>query len=295
MARVAPPPLTEAENARWYSKFFYERYPDNPEAMAELGDNGPMGLENATAVEDRFRILTKGDLPRERGWQVMPDRTTFVCGKMFMKDVTPEMFEWWFSWMPADPIRGRLWDPEEHLGMIVDESTLRRMCDPTLTVKERIYGNLLYAVEDNGTGYESDRYSYKKLKFFDPVEFGFTREQLDQMEAEGGRLVTAMSGPKDGDFVSSFLHYARPVEGGCEVRSWFFVGHKVAKSEGGPLRTMDPNISQQALEQIGRGLSMHCLHEYGTLGHFLAEVYAKQHDTVDSWDTCKNVFLTETM
>ena len=46
----------------------------------------------------------------------MPDRTTFVCGKMFMKDVTPEMFEWWFSWMPADPIRGRLWDPEEHLG-----------------------------------------------------------------------------------------------------------------------------------------------------------------------------------
>ena len=47
----------------------------------------------------------------------MPDRTTFVCGNVFMKDVTPEMFQWWFAWMPADPIRGRLWDPEEHLGM----------------------------------------------------------------------------------------------------------------------------------------------------------------------------------
>lgn len=67
MARVAPPPLTEAENARWYSKFFYERYPDNPEAIAELGDNGPMGLENATAVGDRFRILTKGDLAQRAG------------------------------------------------------------------------------------------------------------------------------------------------------------------------------------------------------------------------------------
>lgn len=71
----------------------------------------------------------------------MPDRTTFVCGNVFMKDVTPEMFQWWFAWMPADPIRGRLWDPEEHLGMIVDESTLRRLTDPTLSVKERIYGN----------------------------------------------------------------------------------------------------------------------------------------------------------
>ncbi len=295
MAKVSPPPLTDAENARWYSKFFYERYTPAPEALAELGDNGPMGLANATAVSDRFRILSKGDLPRERGWQAMPDRTAFVCGKVFMKDVTPEMFQWWFCWMPADPIRGRIWDPEEHLGMIVDEATLRRLTDPALTVKQRLYGNLLYAVEDNGTGYESDRYSYKKLKFFDPVEFGFSREALDAMEADGGRLVAAMSGPKDGDFVSSFLHYARPVPGGCEVRSWFFVGHKLARAEGGPVRTMEADIPQAALEQIGRGLSMHCLYEYTNLAHILPEVYARQHGTVDSWDVCKTVFLTETI
>ena len=293
MAHV--PPLTDAENARWYSKFFYERYQPAPEAVAELGDDSPMGPENACAVQDRAKILTPGRLPRERGWQAMPDRTTFVCGNVFMKDVTPEMFQWWFAWMPADPIRGRLWDPEEHLGMIVDESTLRRLTDPTLSVKERIYGNILYAVEDNGTGYESDRFSYKKLKFFHPTEFGFTQQQLDDMEAAGGRLVTAMSGPKDGDFVSSFMHYARPVEGGCEVRSWFFVGYKLAKSEGGPLRTMAEDIPDAALEQIGRGLFHHCLNEYTNLSHILPEAYAKQHDIVDSWDTCKQVFLTETL
>ncbi|WP_308589278.1 DAPG hydrolase family protein [uncultured Oscillibacter sp.] len=295
MTKCSPPPLTDAENARWYSKFFYERYRPDADALAELGENAPMGLENASSVEDRFRILSKGDLPRERGWQAMPDQTTFVCGKVFMKNVTPEMFQWWFSWMPADPLRGRLWDPEEHLAMIVDEATLHRITDPALTVKDRLYGNILYAVEDNGTGYESDRYSYKKLKFFDPVEFGLTREQLTAMEAEGGRLVTAMSGPKDGDFVSSFLHYARPVPGGCEVRSWFFVGHKLAVSEGGPLRTMEADIPQAALEQIGRGLSMHCLKEYTNLGYILPEVYEKQHDIVDSWEMCKNEFGTQTM
>ena len=52
--------------------------------------------------------------------------------------------------------------------------------------------------------------------------------------AAGGRLVTAMSGPKDGDFVSSFMHYARPVEGGCEVRSWFFVGYNGSWPWPGP-------------------------------------------------------------
>ena len=205
------------------------------------------------------------------------------------------------QWLNAD---GKSWfcqqhpadmPPEEHLGMIVDESTLRRLTDPTLSVKERIYGNILYAVEDNGTGYESDRFSYKKLKFFHPTEFGFTQQQLDDMEAAGGRLVTAMSGPKDGDFVSSFMHYARPVEGGCEVRSWFFVGYKLAKSEGGSLRTMAEDIPDAALEQIGRGLSHHCLNEYTNLAHILPEAYAKQHDIIDSWDTCKQVFLTETM
>ena len=104
-----------------------------------------------------------------------------------------------------------------------------------------------------------------------------------------------MSGPKDGDFVSSFMHYARPVEGGCEVRSWFFVGYKLAKSEGGPLRTMAEDIPDAALEQIGRGLFHHCLNEYTNLSHILPEAYAKQHDIVDSWDTCKQVFLTETL
>ena len=55
-----------------------------------------------------------GYFQRERGWQVMPDGTTFVAGFIFMKDVTPDMFQWWFSWMPVDGLRGRLWDPEEH-------------------------------------------------------------------------------------------------------------------------------------------------------------------------------------
>ena len=36
---------------------------------------------------------------------------------------------------------------------------------------------MLYAVEDNGTGYESDRYSWKKLNFRNPVDFGFTQAQ----------------------------------------------------------------------------------------------------------------------
>lgn len=82
MARVSPPPLTDAENARWYSKFFYERYPDNPEAIAELGDNSPMGLENATAVEDRFRILTKGNLPESaagRSCRTVPRSSAARC------------------------------------------------------------------------------------------------------------------------------------------------------------------------------------------------------------------------
>ena len=99
------PPLTEAEKNRWYSKFFYERYEPAPEALAEIGDNGPMGLENAVSVADRLTVVRDGYFNRERGWQVMPDGTTFVAGFIFMKDVTPDMFQWWFSWMPVDGLR----------------------------------------------------------------------------------------------------------------------------------------------------------------------------------------------
>ena len=162
------PPLTEAEKNRWYSKFFYERYQPAPEALAEIGDNGPMGLENALSAADRLNAVKDGYFQRERGWQVMPDGTTFVAGFIFMKDVTPDMFQWWFSWMPVDGLRGRLWDPEEHLNLVVDPESIRRMCNPALSVKERIYGNMLYAVEDNGTGYESDRYSLEEAELPQP-------------------------------------------------------------------------------------------------------------------------------
>ena len=84
------PPLTEAEKNRWYSKFFYERYQPAPEALAEIGDNGPMGLENALSAADRLNAVKDGYFQRERGWQVMPDGTTFVAGFIFMKDVTPD-------------------------------------------------------------------------------------------------------------------------------------------------------------------------------------------------------------
>ena len=280
------PPLTEAEKNRWYSKFFYERYEPAPEALAEIGDNGPMGLENAVSVADRLTVVRDGYFNRERGWQVMPDGTTFVAGFIFMKDVTPDMFQWWFSWMPVDGLRGRLWDPEEHLNLVVDPESIKRMCNSDLSVKERIYGNLLYAVEDNGTGYESDRYSWKKLNFRNPVDFGFTQEQLDAIEAKGGRVITAMSGPKDGDYASTFIHYARPAEGGCEVRSRFFVGYKM--DHGQLIKTMADDMPQKALEQIGTGLTMHCLKEYTNLGHILPELYAKEGhkvDTIEEYNT----------
>lgn len=273
-------PLTPEQEKRWYSKFFYQRYAPDPDALREIGDNGPLGLENAFSVADRTRVLDAGYHTRERGWQVMPDGTTFVQGMLFMKDVTPQMFQWWFSWMPADPLRMRIWDPTDHYSMYVSEDTARRICDPALTVPQRIHGNLLYAVEDNGTGYESDRFSYKKLNFRPPEDFGFTAEQIARQEALGATITTAMSGPKGGEFVSSFVHYARPAKGGCEVRSWFFVGYKM---ENGQLRkTMADDMSQAALEQIGRGLTLHCLREYSNLSHILPEVYARCSQHVDT-------------
>ena len=275
-------PLTPEQEQRWYSKFFYERYEPPAEALREIGENGPIGLENAFSVAERTRVLDEGYHTRERGWQVMPDGTTFVQGHLFMKDVTPEMFQWWFAWMPADPLRMRMWDPTDHYSMYVSDDTAKRICDGSLPVPERIWGNLLFAVEDNGTGYESDRFSYKKLNFRYPTEFGFTEEQIAAERAKGATITTAMSGPKDGEFASSFVHYARPVEGGCEVRSWFFVGYKM--DNGRLVKTMADDMPQAALEQIGRGLTLHCLREYTNLAHILPEAYARCGQHVDTWE-----------
>ncbi len=273
-------PLTPEQEARWYSKFFYETFPPNREAMEEIGDNGPIGLEHAFSVEQRTRVLDEGYHARERGWQVMPDGTVFVQGMLFMKDVTPEMFQWWFAWMPADPLRMRIWDPTDHYGMYVSDDTAKRICDPALTVPQRIHGNQLFAVEDNGTGYESDRFSYKKLNFRHPCDFGFTPRQIAEQEAKGATVTVAMSGPRDGEYASSFVHYARPVKGGCEVRSWFFVGYKMM--EGRLVKTMADGMPREALEQIGTGLTLHCLREYSNLSHLLPALYAKHGGHVDT-------------
>lgn len=267
---------------RPYAKYYYQEIPIPQEYKDQVGENTPIAPELMLRVNERSKILEDGfTLPAKRGWSLFEDGTASCFGSMFFPNATPDMFCWWFTWMPVDPLRGKIWEPVHHDEILITQDQIAKLVDHSVPVTERIWGAHFFPI-DRGVQANPDAEAQpNRVQFFSPEEFGLDMELADKIKGKGD-LVLAQCGPIGQPQVTTFMHYFRQVEGGMELISYFWYGWKLVDKE--PVKA-HITFPQQALINMCKTQNVHLIDEYYRLAQFLPDLYNTYKDVQENpWD-----------
>ncbi len=190
-----------------YAPFYQPEMAELPAHVREAIAVGPVAPEQLPGREQAARLLDPGYQPLETGYCLCPDGAARVYALTTMPGVTPAMWDWWFGWHGCDPQRYKLWHPQSHVHAAWADG---------LPDEDRYIGRTSRVVEHIGS--QRRRFS---IRFIRPAEAGLDEARL---ASQGEAAICARAGlsglPVDGSWM---IHHLRPVPGGCEMRSRFWM------------------------------------------------------------------------
>lgn len=201
-------------------------------------------------IEDVATMLA-GDGPVEDGIAVHPDGSITVNVRTPMADVTPAMWDWWFGWHGCDDRRYKLWHPRAHLSAAwADGGSQIGYVGRTSHVVEYLGSTLAHAA----------------IRFVAPSEMGFSDGALDGQVAICARTGSSQH-PVD---LGWLVHHVRPVDGGSEMRSRFWLGgrHTAPRRPNAVLDRVVPPVANRMVSLDARAateLLVHCAQEMSHL------------------------------
>lgn len=281
-------PLTGEEQAKSYSKYFEKPLADIPQADLDILNAGPCDPLLALPIERRSELLLPGYLPVETGYCRMPDGSSFAATKVMFPGATPEMFDWWFNWHPLESLRYAMWSPNAHMSISVDDPEVHKDSSG-VPLKTRNEGKVHYPVE----GFRYDIAQPAVIHFLSPKDFGLDQRLLEVTPVKSMFLADLYIRGGSASFTDDradraqdesiltpfnvFFHSVRTVEGGCELRSRYWIGKNIA--EGKPRHVeMPPELST---EQFAWENCRHSLTEYNNLASFLPQLYREMGGRID--------------
>lgn len=164
------------------NKSIYKKYIDLE--MTAVDNNLLKKFNNSGLIEEQTLPIYKhtwikkpGYFLNEVGYCSFEYGTAYMANHMIMHNVTIDMIVWWFTWHGLDSERYRLWNKKEHFDLQINSEDRKKLCDPTIPLRERIYGVTHVVNEDVGMG--SGDIS---ISFEDPTEMGFTQNDISNPE-----------------------------------------------------------------------------------------------------------------
>ncbi|MEL0027359.1 MAG: hypothetical protein VW625_01635, partial [Perlucidibaca sp.] len=227
---------------------------------------GAVAHELLPPVSRAGELQAAGYLPVETGYAVGPDGGAHIAVLTPMPGVAPAMWDWWFAWHGSEALRYKLWHPRAHLDVAWADgrADLMRYVGRTSEVTEYV-------------GAEAFR---ARVSFVPPARMGLDEVRL----AEAGevaicaRIGMVIAGvPLDTGWL---LHHIRPVAGGAEMRSRFWLAGPYVRPFGwdnalgtalGWLAARLKPITQQQV----RELLVHDAQEMGHLAERLPALHAR--------------------
>lgn len=254
-------PVTEAEKRSPYYKYFERELTPVPQETLDKLANNPLTPETVLQAPDLNKLFDPGYLPGEFGWTRLKDGTMVMANLTKMPGVTVEMFDWWFAWHGLEPMRYKIWDPEDHYYCLTRNPEQAR--DANLSMKERYWNTMHDVEEDTGTGKGK-----LTIPFRNPADIGFDPEKLKSF---AGTIVCA--GSEKAPVI--MCHFVRPIEGGIELRTRFWVGYCVKNGKPTKVKLPPPRLMPTKLVV---SLLAHNVKEFTHLAAILPEVYEEFRD-----------------
>lgn len=246
-----------------YAPFFKSDLAPLPRHVQTAVLTGAQAHELFPSVDHAGDMQASGYWPVETGYTLTPDGAARVFVLTDMPDVTPAMWDWWFAWHGDEALRYKLWHPQAHVHAVwADGQTgLNHYVGRTSRVVEYIGAQRLALT----------------IRFVRPSLLGLDEALLKQ---RGETAICARGGLAGTPLETGWLvHHIRPVAGGCEMRSRFWIGGRNVC-----LRGMPGGIGQSLGQWAARlqsfsphqaaDLMVHCAQEMSHLAAILPDLYA---------------------
>lgn len=270
--RVSVPAGSESKS--YYKYYLRDLAPYSFEKQL-LQKMGAGNNANALDIADRAKLMDPGYLPDEIGYYLLDNGAACVSNNTFFKGSTGEMLQWWFAWHGLDPLRYAIWDPFDHYNTELDEASRAKILDPNTSIPDKCFDVEHLVTESLVLG---DPGIPIAIHFKTPEEMGFDRTKLGTKEFSffvGGNVeIITPEGQPNVPIV--MIHTARDVEGGCELRSRFWMGYHIIDGQGVCL--LPPGFKFP--EVLVKQLLGHNFTEYTNLASILPDVYK---ENVGTW------------
>jgi hypothetical protein len=184
------------------------------EALA-VGAVAPTLLPPLSRARD---LQQSGYAAVETGYSVCPDGAVHIAVLTPMPEVTPAMWDWWFAWHGSEAQRYKLWHPAAHVH--VNWKDGRGELD-------HYVGRVSQVVEFVGA-----QLLRVEVRFVAPAVLGLDEARL---KSSGETAICARLGMAIGGIAADsgwLLHHIRPVPGGAEMRSRFWLAGSHARLMG---------------------------------------------------------------
>lgn len=255
----------ECENSV-YSEFINPVMSPLPEHVREALLTGAVAHPLLPPLEQAHQLQASGYLPVETGYTRCPDGAAHIAVLTPMPGVMPSHWDWWFAWHGSDPQRYRLWHPQAHLHVSWQDGRddLTHYINRVSQVVEFVGPTVFRA----------------RIRFVRPAILGLDEALL---KAHGETAICARIGLTiAGVGIESgwLVHHVRPVEGGSEMRSRFWLGGRYVRlfgwngALGSWLGRLASRLRPLTGEQI-RELMVHDAQEMGHLAAFLPQLHAR--------------------
>ena len=195
-----------------------------------------------------------------------------MSNKTFFPGSSGEMIQWWFAWHGVEPLRYAIWDPLDHHGITVPEEDKKKILDPEISIQDKCREIHHTVAESLIPGEEP---STIKIFFREPGIMGFDTEKISEddrcsaLVCSNVEIVTPDGVP---NMPVVMTHMARNVDGGCELRSRFWLGYQIVDGVG---KCMLPDGMEIPLPLV-TSLLQHNFFEFTNLAEILPNVYAEE-------------------
>jgi phloretin hydrolase len=274
MSDVTKAELTIEEKAKPYSKYYYTK-PAQPDPKKLEVMEKPMDPLKALPITKLNDMLNPGYFDVEAGWCIMPDGSGYIANYTQMPGVTPEMFKWWFVWHCLEPLRYKIWWPDGHFDISINDNDRHKVMNPERSLDEKLQSSTHF-VKENVGGPCAEKIA---ISWMTPEFLGFDMQRFKSpnvaaMVAANG--VSLMLAPPPGvpNYKSPafMMHFVREIKGGIELRTRFWMGYHILNKR--PFLLLPKGVRLPDI--VSKGLAIHNVLEFTNLASFLPIIYKEQ-------------------